>query len=103
MIKKVLKSIDYSLILIAFLLFGIGIVALYSANGGVNGNMEEVTKQLIWFAVGVVCMLVILLINYDILRQIVDANLYTHFAKFSGCFVYYSDIWSKKLVSVWKC
>jgi cell division protein FtsW (lipid II flippase) len=101
MIKKVLKSIDYSLILIAFLLFGIGIVALYSANGGVHGNMEEVTKQLIWFAVGVVCMLVILLINYNILRQIVDADLYTYLAKFSGRVVYYSDIWGKELVSVW--
>ena len=76
MIKKILKSVDYGLIIIAVLLFGIGIVALYSANGGVNGNMEEVSKQLIWFFVGVVCMVIVLLINYDILRKALDSDLY---------------------------
>ncbi len=68
MIKKIFKSIDYGLIVIALVLFGIGIVALHSANGGVNGNMEEVTKQLIWFGAGMVSMMVVLLIDYDILR-----------------------------------
>ena len=68
MLKKVLKSIDYGLIIIALVLFSIGIIALHSANGGVNGNMEEVTKQFIWLGVGLLCMVVVLLIDYDVLR-----------------------------------
>lgn len=47
--KKILKSLDYMIIIISLALFTIGIVALYSANGGVNGDTSEVTKQLIWF------------------------------------------------------
>ena len=43
--KKIFKQIDYGLIIIALILFGIGITALYSATGGVNGKTEEVTKQ----------------------------------------------------------
>ena len=68
MIKKILKNVDYSLVVIALVLFGIGIVALHSANGGVNGNMEEVSKQLIWFLAGIVCMILMLFVDYDILR-----------------------------------
>ena len=70
MIKKILKSIDYSLIIIALILFGIGIIALHSANGGVNGNMEEVTKQLIWFGIGLVCMFIMMIIDYEIYKKI---------------------------------
>ena len=103
MVKKIFKAVDYGLILIALVLFGIGIVALYSANGGVNGNIEEVTKQFVWFLVGFACMFVVLLINYEILRKIVDTYLCIDFTEFGGGIVYYSNLWSKELVSIWKC
>lgn len=48
-LKKILKSLDYMIIIISLALFVIGIIALYSANGGVNGDTSEVTKQLVWF------------------------------------------------------
>ncbi len=67
-LKKFLKSIDYMIIVIALILFGIGITALYSANGGVNGDISEVTKQLIWFGVGFAGMFIVFLIDYDFLR-----------------------------------
>lgn len=88
MIKKVLKSIDYGLVLIAIILFGIGIVALYSANGGVNGDTEEVTKQLVWFIAGISCMTVIIFIDYDLIRKTMDTNIYNNFSKFSCSFIY---------------
>lgn len=69
MLKKVFKSIDYSVIIIAIILFAVGIIALYSANGGVNGNMEEVTKQLIWFAAGIISMILITIIDYELLGK----------------------------------
>lgn len=73
--KKILKSVDYMLIIISIILFGIGIVALYSANGGVNGDTTEVSKQFIWFGIGVLSMVVVLFIDYDILRKILDTNI----------------------------
>ena len=70
MFKKIFKSIDYGIIIIALVLFGIGIIALYSANGGVNGDTEEVTKQLIWFVAGATCMVIVLLVDYDLLGKL---------------------------------
>ncbi len=67
-LKKFLKSIDYMIIVIALILFGIGITALYSANGGVNGDISEVTKQLVWFGVGIIGMFIVFFIDYDFLR-----------------------------------
>lgn len=69
-VKKILKSLDYMIIIISILLFGIGIVALYSANGGVNGDTSEVTKQIVWFLVGIVGMIVVLMIDYDLLGKL---------------------------------
>lgn len=65
MIKKVLKKMDSGLIAIVVLLFLIGIVALYSANGGIDGDTGEVLKQVIWFIVGVLCAFTIILIDYN--------------------------------------
>ena len=98
MYKKIFKSIDYGLIIIALILFGIGITALYSANGGVNGNTEEVTKQLIWFVSGIVCMVLIIFIDYDLLRKTLDTNLCSNDFKFSSRPLYRADKWSNKLV-----
>lgn len=69
-VKKILKSLDYMIIIISILLFGIGIVALYSANGGVNGDTSEVTKQMVWFLVGIAGMIVVLMIDYDLLGKL---------------------------------
>ena len=91
MFKKVFKSIDYGLIIIAIILFGIGITALYSANGGVNGNTE-------WFIAGVLSMLLIIFVDYDLLRQTLDSNIYNNDIKFSCCFVYKPNKWCNKLV-----
>lgn len=65
MIKKVLKKMDYVLIAIVALLFLIGIIALYSANGGINGDTSEVTKQIIWFLVGCVGAVLMIVLDYN--------------------------------------
>ncbi len=69
MLKKVFKKLDYSLILIVLLLFSIGVTALYSANGGEEGDLSEVYKQLAWFGAGVLIMTVIIMIDYDIIGK----------------------------------
>ncbi len=70
MIKKVLKKMDYVLIAIVVLLFLIGIVALYSANGGIDGDTGEVLKQSIWFTVGVIAAFSIILIDYNMIGKL---------------------------------
>jgi rod shape determining protein RodA len=70
MIKKLLKKIDYRIIIVIFILFGIGAVGLYSASHGAGGNSDEFTKQMIWFAVGVVCMMAITFFDYKHLKKI---------------------------------
>lgn len=61
-----MKSIDYSVLAIVIVLFIIGFVALYSANGGIEGDGDEAIKQLAWFGVGFVTMLIIMSIDYEV-------------------------------------
>lgn len=68
--KKILKSLDYSIIVIASILFIIGIIALYSANGGMEGDISETVRQAIWFGVGFALMTLIIFIDYDILGKL---------------------------------
>ena len=70
MAKKILKSLDYSIIVIVVILFAIGIVALYSANGGFEGDIEETIRQAIWFGVGLLLMIMIIFIDYDIFAKL---------------------------------
>lgn len=70
MFKKILKALDYSIIIFSFVLFIIGIIALYSANGGVNGDTSETMKQVVWMIVGVVTMIAIIFIDYDVFGKL---------------------------------
>ena len=47
-------------------MFTIGAIALYSADVGIDGETNEAMKQLAWFGVGFVAMLVIMSIDYEI-------------------------------------
>lgn len=69
-IKKFLKSIDFCTIAIVIVLFLIGIVALYSANGGIEGNPDEATKQMMWFGVGFLIMIIVAAIDYEVLGKL---------------------------------
>ena len=51
MVKKLLKKIDYRIIILIFILFGIGVVGLYSASHGAGGNTDEFVKQIMWFGI----------------------------------------------------
>lgn len=70
MVKKLLKAVDYGIIIICVMLFAIGVVALYSANGGIEGDPSETIKQLVWFGIGFVCMILIFFVDYDILSKL---------------------------------
>ncbi len=68
MIKKILKNLDYKLIIIVLMLATIGCVALYSAaSGDIHGS--EFSKQLIWIGLGFAIMLITSMINYELYQR----------------------------------
>ena len=68
--KKLFKFIDFGTLAIVFVLFLIGITALYSANGGVQGDLSEVWKQLLWFVIGAGLILLMVMIDYTIFEKV---------------------------------
>ena len=70
MLKKLFKYVDYVTLSIVFILFLIGITALYSANGGVGGDTSEVSKQVLWFALGAVLVTLLIVIDYSVFEKI---------------------------------
>lgn len=70
MLKKLFKNIDFVSLAIVFILFLIGITALYSANGGVTGDLSEVWKQILWFAIGGGLISLMIAIDYTIFEKI---------------------------------
>jgi len=70
MFKKLFKSVDFGTLLIVFVLFLIGIVALYSANGGINGDISEVWKQVLWFSVGTIFVVFLIMVDYTIFEKL---------------------------------
>ena len=70
MIKKLFKNLDYSVIIIVFLLFVIGIICLKSASNGAGGDPDEYSKQIIWFSVGFVVSVAMIFLDYKFLKRI---------------------------------
>jgi rod shape determining protein RodA len=73
-VKKDKKSIIFISICLAFLLI-LGILALYSATYGQGG--KYVVKQLTWNIVGLVCIGIVLLINY---KRLLEASYIAYLA-----------------------
>ena len=98
MFKKIFKAMDYSIIIIAIILFVIGIIALYSANGGIEGDISETIRQLIWFGVGFAFAVLIIFIDYDIFGKLwIPIYVITTLALFR-CAVYQASQWLNQLV-----
>lgn len=70
MLKKLFKSIDFGTLAVVLVLFLIGITALFSANGGLEGDISEVWKQLLWFVIGSVLIVILITIDYTIYEKI---------------------------------
>jgi len=69
------KNVDYGLLIIVFLLFVIGLLAITSAtrvtdNYQLEGLSREVKIQSLAFAIGLVGILVILMIDYQVVGQV---------------------------------
>ena len=63
--KRILKNMEWWIVIWGIALSIIGLIALFSATS--ESDYNEFTKQIIWIIVGIVAMLVVMLIDYNFL------------------------------------
>lgn len=74
-LKGLFKNFNIVLLITVFLLITIGTFAIYSATGGMVN--EIFTKQIIWYVIGLILMVVFSNINYN--NLIIVANYFYYF------------------------
>ncbi len=66
--KRELKNVEWGILIIAVILTIIGLVALFSATQ--NTEYDEFKKQIIWFGVSIIAMIVFMLVDYETLVRL---------------------------------
>ena len=66
--KRILKNIDWSILICVLILTVIGLVALYSAT--INDDLLEFKKQCMWIAISIPVMIAIIFIDYNIIARL---------------------------------
>ncbi len=66
--KRELKNMEWGLLIVAIILTAIGLVALFSATQ--ETEYDEFKKQIIWFVVSIIMMVIVMLINYEMLVKL---------------------------------
>ena len=65
--KRILKNMDWSILICTVLLLAIGLFAIFSAN--VNSNSDEFRKQIIWILVSIPFMVACIFIDYKTIAK----------------------------------
>ena len=65
--KRILKNIDWSILIYVLILTVIGLVALYSAT--INDDLIEFKKQCMWICISIPIIITILFIDYNIIAR----------------------------------
>lgn len=66
--NKILKNIEWGILICAILLTVIGLVALFSATQ--NSGYEEFKKQIIWIGIGLAIMVAFTLVDYNTIAKV---------------------------------
>lgn len=66
--KKLLKNIEWGILICAVILLGIGIIALFSATQ--DDSLEEFNKQILWAAVSIPIMIIVIFIDYNFIAKL---------------------------------
>ena len=85
--RSEIKNTEWALLIVAIILSIIGIIALFSATQ--ETEYDEFKKQIIWFVVSIIMMVIVTLINYETLVIHSIANSST---------IHQTCKWSNKLV-----
>lgn len=72
--RRLVEYFDWGLLAIVLILAGMGMIALYSAvsAGGGAGNTAFITKQLIWYGIGLTAMIISFTFSYKTLEKYAD-------------------------------
>lgn len=65
--KRELKNMEWGILVVAIILCVIGIVALFSATQ--ETEYDEFTKQIIWFVISIIAMVILMFIDYNLLLK----------------------------------
>lgn len=84
--RRIIKNIEWSILICTILLSIIGLVALTSATK--NTEYEELKKQIMWLAISIPIMIIIILIDYDIFAKISPCALWNNDNFANSSFVY---------------
>lgn len=66
--NKILKNMDWGILICTLILLAIGLVALFSATQ--SADYEELKKQIIWIAISLPIMIAIIFIDYNFISKI---------------------------------
>lgn len=66
--KRILKNMEWWIVIWGIALSIIGLIALFSATSEANYN--EFTKQIIWIGISIIAMIIVMLIDYNFLVRI---------------------------------
>ena len=64
--KKIVKTLEFKIVITVIAIVIIGIIALISATSGLDESFSDVKKQCISFGVGLILMALISLIDYEL-------------------------------------
>lgn len=64
MLKSLIKNTDYVVLITIFVLFVIGVIAIFSAGYNTDVNKDEYIKQIIWMSAVFVMMIIIWAVDY---------------------------------------
>lgn len=66
--RQELKNIEWTILICAIVLAGIGLVALYSVS--YNSDFSELKKQAIWLGISLVAMSIVIFIDYEVIAKV---------------------------------
>ena len=66
--KKILKNMDWGILICIIILLTIGLVALFSATQG--ADYEEFKKQIMWLTISVPIMIILIFVDYNTISKI---------------------------------
>ena len=69
--NKIFKNMEWWILISAILLCIVGFVALYSASQQLD--LDSFKKQIMWFSISIVIMIITMLIDYEFLAKISPA------------------------------
>ena len=94
--SRIIKNMEWFILISALLLSVVGFVALYSATQ--SNDFDELKKQIMWFGVSIVIMVVIMIVDYDVWAKLSPVFYRSVYNIISSSIIYKGKKWSKQLV-----